>query len=247
MQGVWKEIPASGIYCLEMNEHFFREECHDDVFSTHLTLHPWLWSSESLRNESRMLSNWSEVDLFNYRPSTKCFESLTLSPVGIWCSFCKLNSRHGELFGEVVPAGCGLQDLATETRKTASQQLLFHLCESIKKRTRSCSVPNLCSSCLESYFLEACANQNLPTEDASLRFRPRGSQGCNHAKVAVLFSGGIDSLVLAAIADRFCFLVLESLQIISKFSFLFTFFTPLHRFISPNDPIDLLNVSFVDK
>ena len=185
----------------------FIEEYDDKVCSTHLTLYPWLWSSECLRNDSKISSSWSEVDLFNYRPSTKCFESLALSPVGIWCQFCKLNSRHEEFVAEASLAECVLRDFATEARKTASRQLLLNLCESIRKRTRSSSVPNWCSDCLEGYFLGASENPNSSTEDPSFSSRLRNevedSGGCNHAKVAVLFSGGIDSLILAAIVDRF--------------------------------------------
>jgi asparagine synthetase B (glutamine-hydrolysing) len=45
----------------------------------------------------------------------------------------------------------------------------------------------------------------------------RPNNGCEHAKLAILFSGGIDSTVLAVLADRI---------------------------LPINEPIDLLNVAF---
>ena len=65
---------------------------------------------------------------------------------------------------------------------------------------RLANLPTLCRQCKRS-------------TDGTLR----PENGCSHAKLAILFSGGIDSSVLTALADR----ILPS-----------------------NEPIDLLNVSF---
>jgi asparagine synthetase B (glutamine-hydrolysing) len=67
-------------------------------------------------------------------------------------------------------------------------------------RRRIDNLPSLCRQCKQ-------------TNNDSLR----SPHGCSHAKLAILFSGGIDSTVLAAVADRIL---------------------PL------NEPIDLLNVAF---
>lgn len=65
---------------------------------------------------------------------------------------------------------------------------------------RLINLPSLCRHCKRS------TNNNL-----------RPAHGCQHAKLAILFSGGIDSSVLAVLADQV---------------------------LPINEPIDLLNVAF---
>lgn len=79
--------------------------------------------------------------------------------------------------------------------------------ESVMKRVQN--IPDYCKSC---------SRQN---HKSSIKFDEShqyvAKNRCEHAKVAILFSGGVDSAVLAALVDQ-C--------------------------LPPNDPIDLLNVAF---
>ena len=79
-----------------------------------------------------------------------------------------------------------------------SRTFLQQLQSAVQRRL--INLPFLCRQCKQS------------TDDI---LRP--SNGCSHAKLAILFSGGVDSTVLAALADRIL---------------------PIH------EPIDLLNVAF---
>lgn len=63
---------------------------------------------------------------------------------------------------------------------------------------------------------------------------PQAPGGAGNAKVAVLFSGGIDSTMLAFFAHRYD--IQRYLKTANDF--------PAVRYISPDEPIDLLNVAF---
>ncbi|CAF0766949.1 unnamed protein product [Brachionus calyciflorus] len=73
--------------------------------------------------------------------------------------------------------------------------------QSVLRRVQN--IPNLCKKC----------SNNL----GHLKFSPVNSNLCEHSKIAILFSGGVDSTVLAALVDE-C--------------------------IPKNEPIDLLNIAF---
>jgi asparagine synthetase B (glutamine-hydrolysing) len=95
------------------------------------------------------------------------------------------------------------EDLLTELESSSTFQnlsttFLSQLQTAVQRRI--INIPSLCRDCKRS------------TKDT---LRP--SHGCEHPKLAILFSGGIDSSVLAALADRV---------------------------LPANEPIDLLNVAF---
>lgn len=84
------------------------------------------------------------------------------------------------------------------TFQNLSTTFLSQLQTAVQRRVNN--IPSLCRDCKRT------------SRDA---LRP--SHGCEHPKLAILFSGGIDSSVLAALADRV---------------------------LPANEPIDLLNVAF---
>jgi asparagine synthetase B (glutamine-hydrolysing) len=75
----------------------------------------------------------------------------------------------------------------------------------------------LCGMCLQEKYLQCRVTGSII--DATLEASPY-IKHCNHARVAVLYSGGLDSLVLAALADQH---------------------------VPEGEPIDLLNVAFSDE
>ncbi|KAL2609404.1 hypothetical protein R1flu_027977 [Riccia fluitans] len=83
-----------------------------------------------------------------------------------------------------------------------AERVLQALCEAVKRRTEGIRRPSSSS-------------QQLESSASSLLWNGRSSHSCAH--VAVLFSGGVDSMILAAIANQF---------------------------VDPGASIDLLNVSF---
>ena len=100
-----------------------------------------------------------------------------------------------------------LLEYADEEQKKTAQELISTLGESVRIRVEAQS--DFCSTCLQERLSStrnikhheitegAAANTHVPKP------LPSGQIGCGHARTAVLFSGGIDSLVLAALADRY--------------------------------------------
>jgi hypothetical protein len=72
------------------------------------------------------------------------------------------------------------------------------------------------SKSLKCTDVEGCS-QSEPTGCSQEMWTSRNRVSCHHSKVGILFSGGLDSTILAALADEF---------------------------IPPGEPIDLLNVAF---
>ena len=99
-----------------------------------------------------------------------------------------------------------LLEYADEEQKKTAQELISVLGESVRIRVEAQS--DFCSMCLQERLSSA---RNMKhhkiTKGAAADMHvpkplPSGRIGCGHARTAVLFSGGIDSLVLAALADR---------------------------------------------
>ena len=99
-----------------------------------------------------------------------------------------------------------LLDYADEEQKKTAHKLISALGESVRIRVEAQS--DFCSICLQERLSstvnletrgrteDAATNPHVPKPPLS------GKTGCGHARTAVLFSGGIDSLVLAVLADR---------------------------------------------
>lgn len=104
------------------------------------------------------------------------------------------------LFNETININENEQNLI-ENEENLIEKFYKILKESVRRRVQS--IPNRCKSCsLSSQLIVKFTDNNK----------------CEHAKVAILFSGGIDSAVLASLVDE-CLL-------------------------DKNEPIDLLNIAF---
>lgn len=99
------------------------------------------------------------------------------------------------------------ESLETYVERQTVKDFVNVLSDSVRLRVNN--KPNLCARC-----------QRRQTRDASSQDRKDVGASCQHSKVSVLFSGGIDSCILALLADRF---------------------------VSADEPIDLLNVAFEGK
>ncbi|NXX17659.1 ASND1 protein, partial [Podargus strigoides] len=190
----WQEVPASGIFKIDL------KACATTK-SLSLTLFPWKYSCTEKAVEAVFINILDQVskDLPNHVPLMMNESKLCLrAPV------IPLNKTISEAPGEspgtsisnIIPMVSveTLQEfLADEHKKKLVHQFIAVLNEAVKRRVLSL----------------------FRDEDQKAREAP--SMSNRKAHVAVLFSGGIDSMVIAALADKH---------------------VPL------GEPIDLLNVAF---
>ncbi|NXN60212.1 ASND1 protein, partial [Rynchops niger] len=193
----WKEVPASGIFKIDL------KACASTT-SLSLTLFPWKYSCTEVAVEEIFINILDQVskDLPNHIRLMMNESKLCLrAPV------IPLNKTISEASGEHLDSNISniihtvsvetLQGfLAEEHKKKLVHQFLDVLNEAVKRRVLS-------------LFRE---------QDQKTREVP--SMSNRKAHVAVLFSGGVDSMVIAALADKH---------------------VPLE------EPIDLLNVAFMIK
>jgi asparagine synthetase B (glutamine-hydrolysing) len=104
---------------------------------------------------------------------------------------------------------------ACDEFSSSCDQLTALLSEAVRVRVNCQN--ELCGMCLQEKYLQCRVTGSVI--DATLEASPY-IKHCHHARVAVLYSGGLDSLVLAALADKH---------------------------VPEREPIDLLNVAFSDE
>ncbi|XP_075009767.1 asparagine synthetase domain-containing protein 1 [Calonectris borealis] len=191
----WQEVPASGIFKIDL------KACAT-AKSLSLTLFPWKYSCTEKAVEETFINVLDQVSTPNHIPLMVNESKLCLrAPV------IPLNKRISEASGECPGTNISnvihtvsvetLQGfLAEEHKKKLVHQFIDVLNEAVKRRVLSL----------------------FRDEDQKTREVP--SMSNRKAHVAVLFSGGIDSMVIAALADKH---------------------VPL------GEPIDLLNVAFMIK
>ncbi|NXW90625.1 ASND1 protein, partial [Alopecoenas beccarii] len=191
----WQEVPASGIFKIDL------KACATTK-SLSLTLFPWKHSCTEKAVEEIFIEVLDQVskDLPNHVPLVMNESKLCLrAPV------IPLNETIAEASGECPDTNINnvahmvsvetLQEfLAEESKKTTVHQFIDVLNEAVKRRVLSL----------------------FRDEDQKTREVPSTSN--RKAHIAVLFSGGIDSMVIAALADKH---------------------------VPVGEPIDLLNVAFV--
>ncbi|XP_064925927.1 asparagine synthetase domain-containing protein 1 [Columba livia] len=193
----WQEVPASGIFKIDL------KACATTK-SLSLMLFPWKHSCTEKAVEEIFIEVLDQVskDLPNHVPLMMNESKLCLrAPV------IPLNKTIAEVSGEcpgtninnvthMVSVETLQRFLAEECKKTTVHQFIDVLNEAVKRRVLSL----------------------FRDEDQKTRLVPSTSN--TKAHIAVLFSGGIDSMVIAALADKH---------------------------VPVGEPIDLLNVAFLIK
>jgi asparagine synthetase B (glutamine-hydrolysing) len=116
-------------------------------------------------------------------------------------------SSNYNLFDSISPFNEILEELNDDNFEQTVDIFYKKLRESVMRRVKN--IPNFCKKC---------SHRDLKSHEA-IKFNTNSNNNykCNHAKLAILFSGGVDSTVLAALADL-C--------------------------LPPNEEIDLLNIAF---
>uniref|UniRef100_A0A8B9PDW2 Asparagine synthetase domain-containing protein 1 n=1 Tax=Apteryx owenii TaxID=8824 RepID=A0A8B9PDW2_APTOW len=193
----WQEVPASGIFKIDL------KACATTK-SLSLTLFPWKYSCTEKTVEEIFINALDQVskDLPNYMPLMTNESKLCLTAPVI-----PLNKTISEALGECqctnvsnINHAVSIETLqaflGVEHKKKLVHQFIDVLSEAVKKRVLSL----------------------FRGEDQRRRDIP--SMSTSKAHVAVLFSGGIDSMVIAALADQH---------------------------VPTEEPIDLLNVAFMIK
>ncbi|KFP85032.1 Asparagine synthetase domain-containing protein 1, partial [Apaloderma vittatum] len=190
----WREVPASGIFKIDL------KACAT-AKSLSLTLFPWKYSCTEEAVEETFVSVLEKVlkDLPNHIRLVMNESKLCLrAPViPLNKTILEVSRKHpGTNISNVVSTETLQGFLAEECKKTLVGQFIGVLSEAVKRRVLSL----------------------VRDEDQKTGGIP--SMANRKAHVAVLFSGGIDSMVVAALADKH---------------------VPLE------EPIDLLNVAFMIK
>ncbi|XP_013787823.1 asparagine synthetase domain-containing protein 1-like isoform X2 [Limulus polyphemus] len=244
----WKEVPADGLYCLDLNEKNLEKNINISKYSWNCSV-----SGKASDWTSGEVSEGNFMDFHSYTS-----EQWVLSPLK-----CCLNDSEPRLEDVVVvsPVDCGqLKRLSgigslkdNEDKESVSKQLdqmdlnsynvestlesssledkifisylrinkfkslvsqfIEVLAEAVKLRVLN--QPLLCKDCLCNLI----SNDTDKSKEMTRKERKK-MPVCVHAPIAVMFSGGLDSVILAYLADRFL---------------------PRHL------PIDLLNVAFEHK
>ncbi|ELU18868.1 hypothetical protein CAPTEDRAFT_43016, partial [Capitella teleta] len=190
---------VSDSYWSEIPAHgIYRMDLIESVQS--LTLFPWCYE------DSEATPPLDTCNLFHIEtPEALCGMPLTLGPHAISTSFSVLcaevpsvtdTSQEDEVD---LTSPDVLDQFVQPEHEELIEELISVLGEAVRIRVE-CQA-QVCHHCMPAFL----KNKGLD---------------CDHSRVAVLFSGGIDSLVIAALADRY---------------------------VATNEPIDLLNVAFQQK
>ncbi|XP_072274917.1 asparagine synthetase domain-containing protein 1 [Pyxicephalus adspersus] len=164
------------------------------IKSISLTWYPWMSASGSqLTGETRL--DEEQKWILNTLP--KCVTQLNIGDDRLLVPVSPLNEKVPETLSE--------KSCKTSSKKVGLEELKLLISEEHRKNIQS--FVNVLSEAVQKRVL------NLPRLHASLS--PALERKAN---VAILFSGGIDSMILAALADRH---------------------------VPPEEPIDLLNVAFM--
>ena len=237
MQKSWTEVPANGIYRLQLQNH---SEFRIDM----VTCYPYLYSSgcDKLQNTDTSVSTKEFFQPIADRVSHICNDvEIVYSDQCFQLPFSKLCdelpsdaslpctsqfqfdetkeltiNREDAAGDATAQANCSeaLMSLMTSDQDRLSDELLNVLGESVKVRVERQS--HLCHNCIarslnrRSHEDTVSGDNTIPSIDvngvsAKPTTIPGNGERCGHARIGVLYSGGIDSLVIAALADRYLY------------------------------------------
>ncbi|NXF74472.1 ASND1 protein, partial [Sclerurus mexicanus] len=193
----WQEVPASGVFKIDL------KACAT-AKSLSLTLFPWKYSCTEKAAEETCINGLDQVskDL----PSHVCL-MVNESKLCLRAPVNPFNKTVSEAPGE-----CPGTNISNVIRAASVETLHGFLAEEHKKEL-VCQFIDVLSEAVKRRVLCLFRDQDQETREVPSRSHKK-------AHVAVLFSGGIDSMVIAALADKY---------------------VPLE------EPIDLLNVAFMMK
>ncbi|NWI49570.1 ASND1 protein, partial [Calyptomena viridis] len=193
----WQEVPASGIFKIDL------KACATTK-SWSLTLFPWKYSCKEKAAEETFINVHDQLskDLPSYIPLVVSEPKLCLrAPV------ISLNKTISEAAGE-----CPGTNISNVTHVVSVEALQGFFAEEHKKKL-VCQFIDVLNEAVKRRVLCLSRDQDQETREVP-------SMSHEKAHVAVLFSGGIDSMVIAALADKH---------------------------VPVGEPIDLLNVAFMVK
>lgn len=198
---MWNEVPADGIYCLDISRSK-AEGC--------LMIFKYGWSkSASGRTLNPSECSFCESAQCRIIVANQLMEPPIRSPLNtLISSECSglvnnsLNKTTGDELFQFL-----LQKEAVQNTVNEFEELLG---SAVKSRVEN--QPFLCKDCLWNSVVHQTGSAHCSVDSGQMC-----KTTCNHSSVGVLFSGGIDSLIIAALA---------------------------HRFVPADMPIDLINVAF---
>lgn len=189
---MWNEVPADAVYCLDVSRSKV-EKC--------LVIFKYRWSKSASGRTSKS-SDCSFCENVNCRiiiadhliesPITSPLNTLISSEFSEYSSYVNnplMNKTTGDELFQFL--------LQKETFENAVTEFEACLCSAVKRRVEN--QPFLCKHCLWNTSVNQTAAAYSCT-DESLQVC---GTNCSHSSVGVLFSGGIDSLIIAALTTRF--------------------------------------------
>ncbi|XP_023238532.1 asparagine synthetase domain-containing protein 1-like, partial [Centruroides sculpturatus] len=187
----WEEIPATGIYSINFMENEFKISLH-------------LWNKMPSGLIKSVSSNQLE-SILNISVESESIQS----PINEILNKTSPSEENLKCFSEIHNDDNKRRDLINEKNNT--KDILCVLCNNLHWKNIINDFLEVLSKAVEQRV------KNHPFICSDCLKNSTRNQNCEHASVAVLFSGGLDSTVLAVIANRY---------------------------IPENVPIDLVNVAF---
>lgn len=170
-QESWQEVPASGLYCLKLNE---TDDTRNLRFSE-LTLYPWVHSEP---NRTTRVVSLSEAKLFNESPTFDVFNALkevkmTVDYFGLECHVPILNSALPDVAEmqdkrETSDFKDELMRWASAEQLRLAEELVKVLGEAVRVRVECQS--HYCSRCITT-FLDCTSDCALGTKQGSALLR----------------------------------------------------------------------------
>lgn len=167
----WQEVPASGLYCLKLNE---TDDTRNLRFSE-LTLYPWVHSEP---NRTTRVVSLSEAKLFNESPTFDVFNALkevkmTVDYFGLECHVPILNSALPDVAEmqdkrETSDFKDELMRWASAEQLRLAEELVKVLGEAVRVRVECQS--HYCSRCITT-FLDCTSDCALGTKQGSALLR----------------------------------------------------------------------------